>query len=73
MINVAADTLLRWNKFLLKFVKNHFYSILIICLFIFLFFTYTTPGQRVNTISEIICAMVLGGDGPELIDKICRD
>ena len=58
---------------LFQIVKNHFYLILIISLFAFLFFTNTTPAQRGNTIGEIICAMGLGGDGLMPVDEICRD
>ena len=60
---------------LFQIVKNHFYLILIISLFAFLFFTNTTPAQRGNTIGEIICAMGLGGDllMPVEVDEMCRD
>lgn len=70
---LCSKTLNDGRVVLFQIVKNHFYLILIISLFAFLFFTNTTPAQRGNTIGEIICAMGLGGDGLMPVDEVCRD
>ena len=48
---------------------------LVLFILVFLFLTNTTPAQRVGTISEIICAMGLGGEftSQDDLNEMCRD